>query len=117
MKNFTRILISGLAVAGGLGIGLPAWAEYGAIATSTAGEYGISWAYTTRTAAAQAAVSACGANCAPRAWFQDSCGAIAKAGTRTAWGYAPKKEKAEGIALGQCGLNECKIVASRCSNE
>ena len=117
MKNLTGLFASGLAVAATFGVGIPALAQYGAIATSTAGEYGISWDHATRQDAERAAVLACGQNCLPRAWFQNSCGAIAKVGSRTAWGYALTKGKAEGIALGQCGQNNCVIVASRCSNE
>lgn len=94
---------------------MPVQAGHGAIATSEAGNYGLSWDYSTLEEAASAAQRACGNDCIVREVYENTCAAIAKANTRVGWGFAPNQEKAEGIALGTCGPETCKVVAARCS--
>ncbi len=92
--------------------------NFGAIATSdTSGHWGLSYDNSTREDAERAALSQCnrGAeDCTLKAWFKNSCGAIAETQSQYGWGLGNSRAEAEEKAKAALG-NEGAIVAWSCT--
>jgi hypothetical protein len=95
--------------------------NYGAIAYSeSSGNWGSSYDYGSRQQAENAALNRCGSDdCEVKAWFKNSCGALA-AGDDGALGWswaADSREEAESRALSECRAkgSNCRILCWACT--
>lgn len=95
--------------------------NYGAIAYSeSTGNWGSSYDYGSRQQAENVALRSCKSDdCEVKAWFKNSCGALA-AGDNGALGWswaADDREEAESRALSECRANgsNCQILCWACT--
>lgn len=117
LRQFVTVfLLSGIIVGIIGGIAL-ANGDYGAIATSNSGAWGLAAGYSSRDEATQEALDQCGQRgCAVQTVFENACGAIAKdSNDNLGWGTSTDSDDVKNRALKDCGNSDCKVVAWDCT--